>query len=157
MKKGRYNQNTVWLVLFELLGETWGIRFSDIQEILSTQKITPVPKAPPFVNGLTHKRGKIITVIDLDLLAGETPRESKEIRIIHLKNSGMDIGLLIKSKVSSELLPEELETSDPLMKEFCGKNKIILRKNVIRKGADTINVLETDELIKALEEYSLNQ
>jgi len=157
MKKGRYNQNTVWLVLFELLGETWGIRFSDIQEILSTQKITPVPKAPPFVNGLTHKRGKIITVIDLDLLAGETPRESKEIRIIHLKNSGMDIGLLIKSKVSSELLPEELETSDPLMKEFCGKNKIILRKNIIRKGADKINVLETDELIKALEEYSLNQ
>jgi hypothetical protein len=54
-------------------------------------------------------------------------------------------------------LPEELETSDPLMKEFCGKNKIILRKSIIRKGADTINVLETDELIKALEEYSLNQ
>lgn len=97
MKKGPFNQNTVWLVLFELLGETWGIRFSDIQEILSTQKITPVPKAPPFVTGLTHKRGKIITVIDLDLLAGETPRESKEIRIIHLKNSGMDIGLLIKN------------------------------------------------------------
>jgi chemotaxis signal transduction protein len=157
MKKIPFNQNTVWLVLFELLGETWGIRFSDIQEILSTKKITPVPKAPSFVAGLTHKRGGIITVIDLDLLAGEAPRESKEIRIIHLKNSGMDIGLLIKSKVSSELLPEELETSEPLMKEFCGKNKIILRKSIIRKGADTINILETDKLIKDLEEYSLNQ
>jgi purine-binding chemotaxis protein CheW len=108
MKKGPFNQNTLWLVLFELLGETWGIRFSDIQEILSTKKITPVPKAPSFVAGLTHKRGKIITVIDLDLLAGEAPRETKEIRIIHLKNSGMDIGLLIQSKVSSALLPEEL-------------------------------------------------
>jgi len=157
MKKVPFNQNTVWLVLFELLGETWGIRFSDIQEILSTKKITPVPKAPSFVAGLTHKRGKIITVIDLDFLAGEPPRESKEIRIIHLKNSGMDIGLLIKSKVSSELLPEELETSEPLVKEFCRKNKIILRKSIIRKGASTINILKTDELIKVLEEYSLNQ
>jgi chemotaxis signal transduction protein len=157
MKKGSFTQNTVWLVLFELLGETWGIRFSDIQEILSTKKITPVPKSPFFVAGLTHKRGEIITVIDLDLLAGEAPRESKETRIIHLKNSGMDIGLLIKSKVSSKLLPEQLETSELLMKESCGKNKIILRKSIIRKGADTINVLEPDELIKALEEYSLNQ
>ena len=157
MKKGPFDHNTIWLVLFELLGETWGIRFSDIQEVLSTKKITPVPKAPFFVVGLTHKRGKIITVIDLDLLAGESPRESKETRIIHLKNSEMDIGLLIKSKVSSELIPDELETSEPLVKEFCGGSKIILRKSIIQKGAGTINVLETDELIKALEQYSLNQ
>lgn len=157
MKKSPLNQNVVWFVFFELLGETWGIRFSDIQEILSTKILTPVPKAPPFIAGLTHKRGKIITVIDLDLLAGEVPRKNKETKIIHLKNSEMDIGLLIKSKTSSELLLEDLVAQEPLMKNFYGKNNVTLRKNIIKKGADTVNVLATDELIKALEEYSFNQ
>ena len=155
MKKGPFNQNTVWLVLFELLGETWGIRFSDIQEILSTKKITPVPKAPSFVAGLTHKRGGIITVIDLDLLAGETPRESKEIRIIHLKSAVLDIGLLIKSKVSSELLPDALEITGLVVKKFGENEKITIEKSIIRTGTEIINVLEVGQLIKSLEKYCL--
>ena len=155
MKKIPFNQNTVWLVLFELLGETWGIRFSDIQEILSTKKITPVPKAPSFVAGLTHKRGGIITVIDLDLLAGETPRESKEIRIIHLKSAVLDIGLLIKSKVSSELLPDALEITGLVVKKFGENEKITIEKSIIRTGTEIINVLEVGQLIKSLEKYCL--
>jgi len=155
MKTARFQEKTLWLLLFELLGETWGIRFSDIQEILETKEITPVPKTPPFITGITHKRGKIITVIDLGFLAGETQRESGEIRIIHLKSPGLDIGLLIKSKVSSELLPGAIETKGSVVKEVGQQGKVSIEKSIIRNGPDNINVLEVDQLIKSLEKYYL--
>ena len=156
MQKARFQKSTIWFVLFELLGETWGIRFSDIQEILETKEITPIPKAPPFIAGLTHNRGKIISIIDLGLLVGEDQKESKEIRIIHLRSPQIDIGLLIKSKVSSALLPKELETGSVDVKEFCGKGNIILGKSIIRNGTTKIKVLEADQLIESLVEYPLH-
>jgi len=155
MEKSPFQEKTVWLVLFELLGETWGIRFSDIQEILETKEITPVPKAPSFISGITHKRGKIITVLDLGLLVGEVQKENKEIRIIHLKSAVLDIGLLITSKVSSELLPDALEISGLVVKKFGENAKITIEKSIIRTGKKIINVLEVGQLIKSLEKYYL--
>jgi chemotaxis signal transduction protein len=155
MEKSPFQEKTAWLVLFELLGETWGIRFADIQELLETKEITPVPKAPSFISGITHKRGKIITVLDLGLLFGEVQKANKEIKIIYLKSAVLDIGLLITSKVSSELLPDALEITGLVVKKFGENEKMTIEKSIIRAGKKIINVLEVGQLIKSLEEYYL--
>jgi Chemotaxis signal transduction protein len=155
MEKSPFQEKTAWLVLFELLGETWGIRFADIQELLETKEITPVPKAPSFISGITHKRGKIITVLDLGLLVGEVQKANKEIKIIYLKSAVLDIGLLITSKVSSELLPDALEITGLVVKKFGENEKMTIEKSIIRAGKKIINVLEVGQLIKSLEEYYL--
>jgi Chemotaxis signal transduction protein len=155
MEKSPFQEKTAWLVLFELLGETWGIRFADIQELLEIKEITPVPKAPSFISGITHKRGKIITVLDLGLLVGEVQKANKEIKIIYLKSAVLDIGLLITSKVSSELLPDALEITGLVVKKFGENEKMTIEKSIIRAGKKIINVLEVGQLIKSLEEYYL--
>lgn len=42
----------------------------EIQEIIKTAEITPVPLAPDYVTGIINLRGSIVTVIDLDIRLG---------------------------------------------------------------------------------------
>ena len=50
---------------FWLDGQRFGIEVLEVQEVLRTQSMTPVPLAPTAINGLINLRGQIITAIDL--------------------------------------------------------------------------------------------
>ncbi|MGI5920901.1 MAG: chemotaxis protein CheW [Syntrophomonadaceae bacterium] len=53
------------MVVFKLAGEQYGIRITQVQEINRLSKITKVPSAPKFVEGVINLRGDVIPVIDL--------------------------------------------------------------------------------------------
>ena len=50
---------------FEIGGNLFGIDALDVQEIMSPQRVTRVPLAPPGVAGLLNVRGELVTAIDL--------------------------------------------------------------------------------------------
>ena len=50
---------------FYLDGHLFGIDVGAVQEVIRYQEITPVPLAPPIVQGLINLRGQIVTAIDL--------------------------------------------------------------------------------------------
>ena len=43
----------------------FGLDVLEVQEIVPTQTVTPVPLAPPAVAGVMNLRGQIVTVVDL--------------------------------------------------------------------------------------------
>ncbi len=53
------------LATFQLAGLLLGIDVLQVLEVLRPQPITPVPLAPPFVEGLLNLRGQLVTAIDL--------------------------------------------------------------------------------------------
>jgi len=53
------------MVVFRLAGEQYGVRITQVQEINRLAKITKVPRAPRFVEGVINLRGDVIPVIDL--------------------------------------------------------------------------------------------
>ncbi len=53
------------MVVFGLAGEQYGVRITQVQEINRLEKITRVPRAPRFVEGVINLRGDVIPVIDL--------------------------------------------------------------------------------------------
>ena len=55
---------------FTLGEESFGIAVLKIREIIRTQKITPVPHTPPYVQGVINLRGKVIPVVDLRVKFG---------------------------------------------------------------------------------------
>jgi chemotaxis signal transduction protein len=57
-------------VLFELAGNTCGVRSRDVQVVEWAGPVTPVPNALPYVEGVTLTRGKIIPSINLRTLFG---------------------------------------------------------------------------------------
>jgi len=53
------------MVVFKLADEQYGVRVTQVQEINRLSKITKVPRAPHFVEGVINLRGDVIPVIDL--------------------------------------------------------------------------------------------
>jgi len=46
-------------------GQVFGIPVLDVRDVLGTQKITPVPLAPPEMAGSLNLRGRIVTAINM--------------------------------------------------------------------------------------------
>jgi purine-binding chemotaxis protein CheW len=88
----------VQLVTFMLGGEEYGIPISQIQEIDRLSKITKVPKAAPFVEGVTNLRGEVIPVLDtrkrFDL---EVKVSDDRTRIMIVELGGVKTGLIVDS------------------------------------------------------------
>jgi len=53
------------IVVFRLGGEDYGIEINQVREIIRKREITPVPRQPPYVEGVINVRGTIIPVINL--------------------------------------------------------------------------------------------
>lgn len=88
----------VQLVTFMLGAEEYGVPISQIQEIDRLAKITKVPKAAEFIEGITNLRGEVIPVLDtrkrfeLDV---KPPDDRTRIIIVDL--GGVKTGLVVDS------------------------------------------------------------
>lgn len=52
-------------LLFELAGHRFGLRLTDVDELVRACALQAVPKAPPPVRGVLNLRGEILPVLDL--------------------------------------------------------------------------------------------
>jgi purine-binding chemotaxis protein CheW len=88
----------VQLVTFMLGAEEYGVPISQIQEIDRLSKITKVPKAAKFIEGITNLRGEVIPVLDtrkrFDIEA--KPADDRT-RIIIVDLGGVKTGLVVDS------------------------------------------------------------
>jgi purine-binding chemotaxis protein CheW len=83
-------------VLSELAGATYAIRSDDIEHLEMVGHVTPVPNAPPFVDGVTSVRGRGVPVIHLRAQFGFT-RQAADLRarLVVVRSSGRSVGLLV--------------------------------------------------------------
>ncbi|HLY67893.1 MAG TPA: chemotaxis protein CheW [Chloroflexota bacterium] len=84
------------LVVFRLGDDYFAMLIASVNEIIRLQKITPVPKSPPFVEGVTNLRGRVITVIDLRKRFGIASREDAHGgRIIVVEHGDKLMGMMV--------------------------------------------------------------
>jgi chemotaxis signal transduction protein len=95
---GAQELSEVQLVTFMLGAEEYGVPISQIQEIDRLAKITKVPKAAEFIEGITNLRGEVIPVLDtrkrFDL---EVKPADDRTRIIIVDLGGVKTGLVVDS------------------------------------------------------------
>ena len=65
-----------------LENEAYGIAVLKVREIISIQKITPVPQMPDYVKGVINLRGRVIPIVDLRLKFGLKAEFSKRTCIV---------------------------------------------------------------------------
>jgi chemotaxis signal transduction protein len=88
----------VQLVTFMLGAEEFGIPISQIQEIDRLGKITKVPNAAQFIEGVTNLRGEVIPVLDTRRrFELEAKPSDDRTRIIIVDLSGVKTGLVVDS------------------------------------------------------------
>ncbi|MCG0238029.1 MAG: chemotaxis protein CheW [Firmicutes bacterium] len=68
-------QEEVQLVVFQLGDELYGAEIQAVREVVRAQeyRITPVPRTPAYLLGVTNLRGRVIPVIDLRRRLGQPP------------------------------------------------------------------------------------
>lgn len=91
-------EETRLLASFSLGDAVFGVDAQLIQEVAKMGDVTPVRHAPPYVIGIRNLRGRVITVMDLQVkldLGRVTP--GPENRVLIVESQGEPIGLLVDS------------------------------------------------------------
>ncbi len=108
-KSGQY-------LTFQLAGRGYGVPVTHVREINQLTEITPVPRTPVFVAGVTNLRGKIIPVVDLRLKLGlEAGQATRSTCIVVIESGARALGVIVDA-VSSviELGASQIEPAPEL-------------------------------------------
>lgn len=85
-------------ILFELAGTTYGISSQSVQQVELVEYITPVPNAPPAVEGVIFSRGQVIPAINLRVRFGfEMLPHDLRTRLIVIQANSRVVGLVVDS------------------------------------------------------------
>lgn len=85
----------IQLACFRIAEEMYALDIMRIKEIIRPQKLTPVPKAPAFVEGVINLRGTVIPVVDLRKRFDQPiDPDNKATRILICTLSGKVVGLI---------------------------------------------------------------
>ena len=133
------------LVVFRLGPENYGLRLHEVREIVMVGQITPVPRAPQFVDGVLNLRGEVMPVVDLRTRFGLPRVEATTIsRILITSIGGVFTGLVVDAV--DEVRPVELSRfGPPPSVTAVGANRYI--EKVARLDNSMIFLLELQQLL----------
>ncbi|MBU3967721.1 MAG: chemotaxis protein CheW [Euryarchaeota archaeon] len=87
------------LVVFRSGDEEFGVEIGNVQEIIRLTSITKIPQAGDFINGIINLRGRIIVVINLNVVMGieTTVNRDENARIIVADVGDTVVGFMVDS------------------------------------------------------------
>ena len=137
-------------VLCELAGATYAVRSDDIEHLEMVGHLTPVPNAPPFVDGVTSVRGRVLPVVNLRAKFGFERRGADlRSRLVVVRAGGRSVGLLVDAAREFATIPEASVQPPP-----DGLADISTRylRGMAHLGDRLVLVLEIEELIRVADD-----
>lgn len=132
-------------VLCELGGATYALRSDDIQQLEMATTPTPVPNAPPYVDGVVSVRGQVIPAINLRARFG-FPRVEHDVRsrLVVVRAAGRTVGLLVDSaREFADIPPDAIK---PLPEGIGGLSGEYLR-GVAQRGERLLLLVDVSQLL----------
>jgi purine-binding chemotaxis protein CheW len=144
------NQNgSEHFILFELAGATYGVRGRSVQKMEMIEHITPVPNAPPAVEGVIFSRGQVIPALNLRVRFGFEKKElDLRARLIVVDVKDRAVGLIVDSarefvSIPSSVIQPPSETISGL------KGKYL--EGIAMLGERIVLILDLEEIIDLAE------
>ena len=145
----------VQLACFRVGGELYALDIMNIREIIRPQKLTAIPKAPRFIEGVINLRGAVIPVADLRKRFDQPcTEETRKNRIIICSVGGRIVGLLVDEVLEvrrygrQDVAPAPQFLKGPEAEFFLG---------VARRGDDLVMVLDLDRILSSDEQIALQR
>ena len=105
------------VLVFDLAGELHGLSAAGVVRVVEMGPLSRLPRLPAPVRGITHHRGRVVTVVDLALLvdpkAQPTPPHTG--RLILLDKGGGTVGLL--TGPVAEIMSLDVSQGSPPVRE----------------------------------------
>ncbi|HPC33448.1 MAG TPA: chemotaxis protein CheW [Syntrophales bacterium] len=99
-------ENSEHYILFTLAGTTYAVRSGEVQQMDMVEQITPVPNAPPSVEGVVFLRGQVIPAINLRVRFGfpKAPYDLQT-RLIVVRRESRVVGLIVDTARDFVMIP----------------------------------------------------
>jgi purine-binding chemotaxis protein CheW len=106
----------IQLCAFQVGGEEYVIDIMRIREIIRPIRITAVPRAPDFIEGVINLRGEVIPVVDLrKRLSVPASQTRKKVRYIICSVGGRRVGLVVDAVTEVLRIPRSALKSTPAL------------------------------------------
>jgi len=133
------------ILIYKLGDELYGLEIDAIQEITENPVLHYVPRAEGVLTGSINFHGQILAVIDLPALLGFAAGQRDH---RHLVLTPENRSLVLTTNGVERIVNLEMDLLQPTPSEH-GRPAV---RGVIDFDETTINLLDTDEVIKQLEE-----
>ena len=147
MSTSFYNGGTV--LFFNLDNTIYGIEIKYINEIISIEQITVVPKVPDYIKGIINIRGKIVPIISVRRRFGkpEIPYDERTCIIVLSFEDGNQVGIIVdRVQAVVEIKPSEICATP----DFKNVNTNRYIKSIIESGGEIEQLLNCEKLISDL-------
>jgi purine-binding chemotaxis protein CheW len=145
----------IQLACFKLAAEMYAVDIMRIKEIIRPQKLTTVPHAAAFVDGMINLRGTVIPVVDLRKRFG-LPRADgdRRTRVIICAVTGKFVGLLVDEVTEvRQYLRREVRPTP----EFVKGKGVDLFMAVCQRENDLVMLIDLEKLFTASEIQDLDK
>jgi len=144
------------LVIFKIGEEEFGVGINQVREIVRLVPITPVPRAPSFIEGVVNLRGQILAVVDLaKRLSLKANPHSEKTRIVVVEVEEHTVGMIVDEvtevlRLSGENIEEtpELITTEIQHKYLEGVGKLGERLLILIDLAKVFSPEEVEDIKK---------
>ncbi len=137
------------IIIFTLCEEYYAINTENVDEISENIKITRVPNAPDWIEGLINLRGNVVTLINsYKLLEHKGNMEYNDIIIVHNDNEEK-IGIMVKDIIEVANIDEaEIQKVKEIMEDGI--------MGIIKRNGNIVNIIDINELISK-NEITINE
>jgi len=139
-------------ILFELAGNTCGVRSGSVQSVEMVDHVTAVPNTAPFVEGITLTRGQVIPSINLRIRFGFPggPADPRA-RMLVIRPKGRTAGILVDRVREFVSIPAN-SIRVPGNVDHAGKGGLIDRfvEGNATLGKRVILILNLDEVLEGV-------
>lgn len=145
----------VQLACFLIGGEMYALDILRIKEVIRPLKVTVVPNAPSFVEGVINLRGAVIPVVDLRKRFGVSQIQTgQKTRIIICVVSSKVLGLVVDEVIEVRRYTRaEVQPAPNLAK---GRDSEFF-VGVCRRGDDLVMVLDLEKILNSAEKNELGK
>lgn len=135
----------IQVACFRLKDDLYAVDIMRIKEIIRPQKLTPLPHAPSFIDGIINLRGAVIPVVDLRKRFDMPAREvTMQTRLLIVRLSGQTLGLVVDDVTEVITIPVNDIKPPPAVSDGLIENHLL---GVCLSGDDLVMLLDIDRLL----------
>jgi len=143
----------IQVACFRLKDDLYAVDIMRIKEIIRPQKLTPLPQAPSFIDGIINLRGAVIPVVDLRKRFGMPARElTMSTRLLIVRLSGQTLGLVVDDVTEVVTIPVSDIKPPPAVSDGLIVNHLL---GVCLSGDNLVMLLDIDRLLTTNEVSAL--
>lgn len=145
-KKKSFAADGVEILFFTIGDKTYGIEIEFINEIISIEQITVVPKIPDYIKGVINIRGKVVPVISVRKRFGmeEIPYDDRTCIIVLEFENGEQVGIIVDRVQEVVVVDKSIISKTPDCKNV-NANRYI--KSIINSEDEIKLLLDCTKLI----------